>query len=118
MKKINIVRKKYDFDSVIKNGSMLKNDCFILYYRENNLNKYRFGISVGKKLGNAVFRNKYKRKIRNIIDNNKKIYENNFDYIIIMRKTCINVDFERMNKKFISIFESINKKGESNENSK
>ena len=115
MKKCNIVKKKYEFDSIIKQGQIIKNSYYVIYYMNNNLDLYRFGISVSKKLGNAVFRNRYKRKIRNIIDNNKKYYQNNMDYIIIMRNGCIDADFTTMEKMFISLISKQHNKGESNE---
>ena len=110
MKKNNIVRKKYEFDDVIKKGQVCKNDFFIIYYKSNEVNNYRFGISVGKKLGNAVFRNKYKRKIRSIIDNNKKSYQNNMDYIIIMRKGSIGMSFSSLENSFLELINNINKR--------
>ena len=108
MKKYNRVKKQYEFDDVIKNGNQIKNEYYILYYKENDLGKYRFGLSVGKKLGNAVFRNLYKRKIRNIIDNSKKCYQNNLDYIIIMRKACINLSFAEMENKLVALLKKVN----------
>ena len=107
MKKINVVKKKYEFDNIIKNNKYVKNNEFIIYYKNNEFNNYRFGISVGKKLGNSVFRNKYKRRIRSIIDINKKDYQNNIDYIIIMRKGCINLKFELINKSFRELIKNI-----------
>lgn len=107
MKKYNRVKKQYEFDDIIKNGKQIKNECYILYYKENNLNKYRFGISVGKKLGNAVFRNLYKRRIRNIIDNSKKYYQNNLDYIIIMRKACIDIPFSEMENRLVALLNKV-----------
>ena len=118
MKKNNIVRKKYEFDNIIKVGHLVKNDCFVVYYYENTVNTYRFGISVGKKIGNAVTRNKYKRKIRNIIDNNKKYYSNKLDYIIIMRRGCIDLKYSEIDEKFVSLIKKINYKGEDNEQKK
>ena len=115
MKKNNIVRKKYEFDKIIKTGSCIKNSYYIIFYKENNLDKYRFGISVGKKLGNAVLRNKYKRKLRNIIDNNKKYYQKSFDYIIIMKKSSIDCEFKVLEEKFISLINKINLKGDNDE---
>ncbi|MDD6878824.1 MAG: ribonuclease P protein component [bacterium] len=109
MKKQFRVKKKYEFENIIKSSNFVKNKFFIIYYNKNNLNYYRFGVSVGKKLGNAVFRNKYKRKIRSIIDNNKKYYQNNLDYIIIMRKACIDCEFSVLQENYIKLIEIINK---------
>ena len=72
MKKLFIVRHQQDFDRIIKKGNRKKNDIFIIYSEKNNLPYARYGISVGKKLGNAVYRNKKKRQIRSIIDNLEK----------------------------------------------
>lgn len=109
MKKQNIVKNNYEFNNIIQKGKYKKNKYFIIYFIESNLDKYRFGISVGKKIGNAVIRNKYKRKIRSIVDNNKKYYQKNSDYIIIMRKACLDASFDEMEKKYISLIQEIHK---------
>ena len=103
MKKKFIVKSTRDFDSIIKNGICIKNKYFVIYYQKNNLSYDRYGISVSKKLGNAVFRNKYKRKLRAIIDNYKKLYINNKDYIIILRKEAINQKYEILQDSFFAI---------------
>jgi ribonuclease P protein component len=105
MKKINIVKESKDFDEIIKSAFPSKNNFYIIYSRENDLNRFRFGISVGKKLGNAVTRNKLKRQLRNIIDKNKKVYQNNQDYIIIVRKSCLGLSFQKLEEKFLEIFQ-------------
>ena len=71
MKKINIVKKNEDFDYIIKNGKILKNKYFTIYYIPETRDKYRIGITVPKKIGKAVLRNKIKRQIKEIIDNKK-----------------------------------------------
>ena len=114
MKKINIVKENRIFNNIVETGQQKKNKNLVLYYKVNQNNKnYRFGISVGKKIGNAVIRNKLKRKIRSIIDNNKKYYENNKDYIIIVRKNCLNCSFEEINNSFLNLI--INKEDDKNE---
>lgn len=107
MKKKEIVKKSNDFEKIIKNGKCIRNKYFIIHYLDNNLEKDRYGISVSKKLGNAVFRNRYKRKIRSIIDNYKKNYINSKDYIIILRKEAINVKHQDLQNSF---FDLMNKK--------
>ena len=103
MKKLYIVKHKRDFDRIIKEGRYLKNNSYVIYYENNELPYDRYGISVSKKLGNAVFRNTYKRKIRSIIDNYKKLYINNKDYIIILRKEAIEQPFEILEKEFFAL---------------
>ena len=101
MKKIEVVKKSRDFSDIIQNGKCLKNNEYIIYYKDNNTNNKHFGISVGKKIGNAVIRNYFKRIIRNICDKNKNIYSNGKDYIIIVRKGCIGLSFEELNDSMI-----------------
>jgi ribonuclease P protein component len=87
MKKKYIVKNKYEFDHIINTGIQLKSRYFVIYNIESNYIYSRFGISVGKKLGNAVFRNTYKRKIRAIIDTINKDELPKKDYIIILKRS-------------------------------
>jgi ribonuclease P protein component len=103
MKKLYIVKHKYDFDRIIKQGNKKKNDIFIIYSENNNLKYARYGISVGKKLGNAVYRNKKKRQLRSIIDNLEKDYVKTKDYIIILREKGKQLDYQELNKKLKSL---------------
>ena len=103
MRKLYIVKTNQQFDDIITNGKCYKNKYFVIYNKDNNLKYDRFGISVTKKLGNAVFRNKYKRIIRSILDNYKKLYINNKDYIIILRKDAIACDYELLTNELFSL---------------
>ena len=69
MNKRKILRKSEDFSNIISNGKKFKNKYFSLYYNESNSTLY--GITVPKKIGHAVIRNKLKRQIKNIIVNNE-----------------------------------------------
>lgn len=109
MKKLYIVKNPREFEYIIQNGPCEKSKNFIIYHNKNNYPYDRFGISVGKKLGNAVFRNKYKRKIRSILDNYKKHYNNSEDYIIILRKNAINLDYIDLNNDLLNLFARIRK---------
>ncbi len=110
MRKLYIVKESKDFKKILDNNKYKASNYFKIFYLNNEYKYSRFGISVSKKLGNAVFRNKYKRKIRAIIDNSKKLYINNKDYIIILRKEAIKESYNILEKEFFSLMNK-NKKG-------
>ena len=117
MKKKYIVKTEKDFSNIIKNGFCIKNKYFVIHFKKNDLDYDRYGISVSKKLGNAVFRNKYKRKLRSIIDNYKKNYVNFEDYIIILRKEAINQSYQVLENEFFALM-NIKKGRKENEKEK
>lgn len=110
MNKEHTVKDNREFNEIIKKSKYVKNDSYVIYYRENNCDLYRFGISASKRLGNAVKRNKYKRQMRYIINKYKNYYQNDYDYIIIMRNGFIEIDFVEKEKNFIHLINLINKK--------
>ncbi len=110
MKKINIVKKSEDYNRIIKNKKGVSTIYFIINKEENNDNIPKFGITFVKKFGNAVTRNKIKRRIKSIIDNNKSIYENDNNYIIIAKKTVIDLKYQELERELIKNFEKIREK--------
>ena len=61
--------------------------------KEKEFIKPNFGIAVGKRLGNAVVRNKFKRQFRNIVDNNRFLFKNNRNYIIMIKREANNASY-------------------------
>lgn len=105
MKKINVLKESKDFEKIIKNNKSFKSKYFFIYVQRHDENIYHFGLSVGKKIGNAVRRNKVKRQLREIISEND--YQKNFDCIIIVRREINNVDFQEMKKELNEMFKKI-----------
>lgn len=103
MKKINILKSNEDFGRIIHSNDAIKSKNFIIYIEKNNNDVHKFGISVSKKIGNAVCRNKIKRQIKDIID--KKDYKNNFNCIIIVRKNYLNFSYEENKNNLYHILE-------------
>lgn len=110
MDKLHTVKKSREFSNIIHNGVFYKNKSYTIYYKDNDLDYYRFGISVSKKLGKAVDRNKYKRQLRFIIDKYKKNYQNGTDYIIIIKNGFKELDFNSKDKDFVYLINKINNK--------
>ncbi|MCU5746459.1 ribonuclease P protein component [Staphylococcus sp. SQ8-PEA] len=86
MEKAYRIKKNNDFQKVYKKGKSVANRQFVVYTRKNkDLEHFRLGISVSKKLGNAVQRNRIKRAIRE----NFKVHKDDIipiDLIVIARQ--------------------------------
>ncbi len=114
MKKINIVKKNEDFRRIITTGKYKKGELFNIYIERTNENIYHFGISVSKKVGNAVVRNKIKRRLKSIID--KKNYQNGFNCIIIVKGAINNYNYSYIKNKLLNALEELKIiEGETNE---
>ena len=111
MKKRDIVKSNILFNDILNNGKRSANEYFVICSeKKDELNK-KFGIAVGKKIGNAVTRNKIKRQLRNIITNNINLFPNYHNYIIIVKKSVLDLSFKEME---LNVNDIINK-GEKNE---
>lgn len=109
MKKIDIIKSSREYTEIINNGKRIKSSHFSIYYRKN-AEKNRYGISIPKKTGKAVIRNKIKRRIKNIIDNNKNSMQNTCDYVIIIRKGILDLTYLEMEKELLNLIRNIGDK--------
>lgn len=110
MKKKEIIKKSNDYTKVINNNTKLRNKYYSIFYTKSD--KTLFGISIPKKIGTAVVRNKIKRQIKNIIDNNKINIQNNYSYVIIVRKEILELTYIDKETELISLFKKIGVKNE------
>ena len=80
MRKINTLKKNYEFKNVIKKGQFFVRKHIIIYLTKNNKNKNIIGIAINTKLCNAVKRNRiknYKYYLYSYSVNNLLIFSNN-----------------------------------------
>jgi ribonuclease P protein component len=59
---------------------------FTVFFKENGLDVSRLGITVSKKIGKAVKRNRIKRLLREFFRLNKKIFPKGFDVVFVANK--------------------------------
>lgn len=87
------IKKTDDFKVLIENRKFVKTSSSIIYFKSKTLDLPRFGLSVSKKIGNAVVRNAIKRRYRAIISSIQS-EEINFDLVIIARPQINNMTYQ------------------------
>lgn len=109
MKKINTIKKADEFTAIISNRKFAATKGLVLYTKAKQQDKSRIGITVKKKTGNAVVRNKVKRQIRMMIDD---IFDFNepFDSIILIKEEYLLNSYENNKKNLEKLYKQVKMK--------
>jgi len=105
MKKINIVKSSEEFTRIINEVKPYRFKGYLVFIEHKPVENFEFGISVSKKVGNAVIRNRIKRQFKSIIDKNN--YQNNFKCIIIIKKEALEKSFQEISDELNDYFSRI-----------
>jgi ribonuclease P protein component len=104
LKKKFRIKKNKDFQIVFKQGKSFANRQFIIYVlKKNEQSKFRIGLSVSKKIGNSVMRNRIKRRIRQSFFELKDFIKEENDYVIIARKPAAEMEFHEIKSSLIHL---------------
>ncbi len=91
------LRKNSEFVATMK-GKRLSIDGLSLFYTSNDTGNFRVGISVSKRLANAVKRNRLKRRIRNSVMQALAGHALGYDLVFVARRDLYVADFETIRK--------------------
>ena len=109
------LKKNYDIEVLINKKQSVGDANYAIYYDDSNLLVPKIAISVSKKIGDAVTRNKEKRIIREIIRLNFDLL-GNYNYLIIEKKKALLLSYEEKDFILKKLFKRIEKaKGGKNE---
>ena len=84
MKKQFRIKKSEEFAEIMGAKKFYTCPSFVIYVKPRKEDHARVGISVGKKMGKAVIRNKIKRQVRSMVQD-IYTFDENFDTIILVR---------------------------------
>ena len=81
------------------------NSCLVLYARKNRTQANRVGITVSKKLGKAVVRNRVRRRLREVYRLNEEKFLPGWDIVIVARSRAVEVSFQKLTESLLSLAE-------------
>ena len=109
--KIIALSKNEDFTNLLKNKKVSNKYVTIFFGKLKNKNNKKLNISfvAKRKLGNAVKRNKIKRRLKNIINYiEKKInMKFNYSYLVIAKPTMLDNEYANIKETLFKEFKKI-----------
>ena len=112
---IEVIKKSRDFLKIISIGRKLSLLGVVIYYlRDSNSENLKIGISIKKKVGSAVVRNKLKRQIKALSRNNA-ISLSGIVMIMIIKENKLNLNYEFLSRIFDSFINKVKDIRETNE---
>ena len=96
------LKENRQFRRLYAKGKSVVGPCFVLYCRKNRLENNRLGITVGGKLGNAVTRNRIRRRMREIYRIHESEFSTGFDLVAVARVRALHTDFAKLEREFLA----------------
>ncbi|SNB47286.1 ribonuclease P protein component [Geobacter sp. DSM 9736] len=94
--------KRPDFISLSAGGKKFPSSNFLVIVRKNHLGHPRVGLTVSRKVGNAVVRNRVKRLIREFFRMNKSLFDE-ADHSIIAKPGASHLDFRTVSAELVKV---------------
>lgn len=108
LKRINRLRKRYQFNYVYKSGEHFSSEHIVLYTATSKTKSIKVGLAVTKKVGHAVVRNKIRRRLREIIKKQLPIMKQNYNIIVVARENVTEASFDELSFEFNKLIKKAN----------
>ncbi|MEG0551161.1 MAG: ribonuclease P protein component [Vagococcus sp.] len=109
MKKSYRIKKEKEFQKIIYNKDSYANRNFVVYIYPAKENKhFRIGLSVGKKIGNAVTRNRVKRLMRESLFQLKDNINSDYNIVLIARPGVAKLSLDEVKNNIQHVFKIAN----------
>ena len=102
MKFSKSLKLNHIFRRLYHKGSAAANRYLVLYCRRNGTQENRVGITVGKKLGCAVVRNRVRRRLRECYRLNETRFCPGYDIVVVARSRAVDAPFAALQRAYLS----------------
>lgn len=93
-----------EFRRVYEEGQRRSAPLGTIFFRPNGLSQTRLGITAPVRLGNAVLRNRVKRRLREVFRLNQSAIPGGWDIVLNPRPAVATVPFQKFAREFLSLF--------------
>ena len=90
------LKKRYEFRRVQLSGRRIHTPHFLIVVQPNALDNTRLGITVTKKVGTAVQRNRIKRVVREVYRRNRTLFPASHDVVFIAKREARGIDYDSL----------------------
>jgi len=87
------LKKRYEFRQAQLRGRRIHTSHFLIVVEPNALQNTRLGITVTKKVGSAVRRNRIKRVVREVFRRNRQLFPPSHDLVFIAKRGATDIDY-------------------------
>ncbi|MGB8331093.1 MAG: ribonuclease P protein component [Polyangiales bacterium] len=87
------LKKRYEFRQAQLSGRRIHTPHFLIVVQPNALQHTRLGITVTKKVGSAVQRNRIKRVVREVFRRNRELFPSSHDLVFIAKRGASDIDY-------------------------
>ena len=101
------LKQNSDFRRVYARGKSAVSPRVVVYCRKNRQDRNRLGFTVSKKLGNAVTRNRVRRRLREIARLNSERTKQGYDLILVARTRAIDAEYQKLEADVLYCFEQL-----------
>jgi len=100
-KRHRIVRGS-EYRVIYSTGRKLQSERFVLFCRVNDLPYPRLGITVTRKVGSSVVRNRIKRLFREVFRRSSGEIPNHCDLVFNAKSTCASTSYRELREEFLA----------------
>lgn len=97
------LKENHLFRRIYRRGSSCANRYLVLYCRRNGQSCNRVGLTVSKKLGNAVVRNKLRRRLREIYRLHEAEFRCGFDIVFVARSGANDASYQQLERAYLAL---------------
>lgn len=91
------------FRRLYRKGNSYANRYLVIYARPNGSAQNRVGLTVSVKLGHAVYRNRIRRRLREIYRLHEQEFLPGYDLVVVARSAAMDAPYQKLENAYLSL---------------